>query len=612
MDTIAHELRAKGIKVFLGHWYLVPGQPWPQALEHVLGNCGAVAMFIGPGEMGPWQQREKDVALDRQTRDPTFPVIPVLLPGAEPVLGFLLQNSWVDLRERPNDPVRLSILAGAILGEPPGPEAQEKLQATLASICPYRGLLYFREEDAPFFFGRVLAIEQLVQTVAQRNLIAVVGASGSGKSSVVRAGLIPALRWNRDTIWEVAILVPGDRPMHALATALAPLLEPEKIDETDRMIAVNKQVRALQDGELRMRDIVERVLYKQPGTDRLLLVIDQWEELYTLTPDDAVRRRFIEELIETTTHAPLSVVLTLRGDFMGQALAYRPLSDHLQDAEVNLGPMTREELQQAIKAPASKVGLTFEAGLAERILDDVGDEPGNLPLLEFVLKHLWEERRDGLLFHEAYQSMGYLQGALAQKAEDVYGGLSVLEKQSVQRVFLQLVRPGEGIEDTRRRARFAEIGESSRQVVQKLANARLLVTAPSNVGGDETVEVSHEALIQNWGRLRAWINEDREFMLWHERLRGLLAEWQRSHEDESILLRGPLLTEAERWFMARGDQLNIENIAMLIKVQCYGNANNRLRMNAESENSGRPRLWQRLKSSVRRNKLTQAASSSGC
>jgi WD40 repeat protein len=558
VEALAHWLRAQGIQVFLDRWYLVPGQPWPQMLEHVLSRCGAVAVCLGPSGMGPWQQREKYVALDRQAHDPRFPVIPVLLPGADPVPGFLCQNTWVDLRERPDDPVRLAILAGAIRGEPPGPAIQEKVQATLAAICPYRGLLPFREEDAPFFFGRAEAIKRLLQDVANRNLLAVVGASGSGKSSVVRAGLVPALRRDRTPVWEVATLVPGDRPLHALATALVPLLEPEKTDETDRLITVNKQVRALQDGDLQLRDIVERVLQKQPGTDRLLLIVDQWEELYTLTRDDGDRRRFVDELLEATTRAPLAVVLTLRGDFVGHVLAYRPLSDRLQDAQINLGPMTRAELQQAITAPAEQIGLSFEAGLVARILDDVGDEPGNLPLLEFVLKRLWEERHRGLLFHEAYQTMGCLQGAVARKAEEVFGHLSALEQQAVRRVFLQLVRPGEGVEDTRRRARFAEIGEPSWPVVQKLADARLLVTAPSGTASEETVEVSHEALIQNWDRLKAWINEDREFLLWRARLRGLLAEWQHSHEDESILLRGPLLAEAERWLQDRGDQLSSE------------------------------------------------------
>jgi formylglycine-generating enzyme required for sulfatase activity len=557
VEAVARWLRDQGLRVFLDRWYLLAGRPWPQALEQALGTCRAAAVFVGPGEMGPWQQREKNLALERQARDAGFPVVPVLLPQADPVLGFLGLNTWVDLREQPDDPAGLALLAAAVRGEPPGPDVRDTLNATLATVSPYRGLLYFREEDAPFFFGREIATQRLLDAVTRQSLIAVVGASGSGKSSVVRAGLLPRLRRGGDRVWEVATLVPGDRPLYALAATLAPLLEPD-MNEVDRLIEITRLSRALQENDLKVRDVVERALAKQPGTDRLLLVADQWEELYTLTPDEAGRRRFIDELLEASRTAPLSVVLTLRADFVGQALAYRPLSDRLQDAQVNVAPMTRAELERAITAPAGKVGLGFEPGLVERILDDVGEEPGNLPLLEFVLTRLWEDRRGGQLLHAAYESMGRLDGAIATKAEEVFGALAPAQQQAAQRVFLQLVRPGQGAEDTRRRASLADIGEGSEPVVKKLADERLLVTAPGGSGTGETVEVSHEALIRHWDRLKAWVDGDREFLLWRERFRGLLAEWQRRDKDAGALLPPAFLAEAERWLGERADQLTAD------------------------------------------------------
>ena len=175
---------------------------------------GHAVMQSGGGLCRPpakwlWQQREMNMALERQAKESDFPVIPLLLPSSDPVLGFLGQNTWVDFRTTPDDPKLITILAAAIRGEFPGPDAREWIQETVATVCPYRGLLYFREEDAPFFFGRGEAIEQLVQAMSGNSFLAVVGASGSGKSSVVRAGLVPALRRSRDNIWEVLTLVPG-------------------------------------------------------------------------------------------------------------------------------------------------------------------------------------------------------------------------------------------------------------------------------------------------------------------------------------------------------------------------------------------------------------------
>jgi energy-coupling factor transporter ATP-binding protein EcfA2 len=401
VEALGKRLHEQNLTVFLDRWYLTPGQSWPKALETTLANCRAVAVCIGQGEMGPWQQREQYLALERQVaaerQRQTFPVIPILLPGAEPPLGFLSQLTWIDFRIRVDDPILLNTLVNAIHGKPPGPDAQETVRETLSSICPYRGLLYFREEDGPFFFGREAAIAQLTSAVQQHNLVAVVGASGSGKSSVVRAGLVPELRKSRDRVWEVVTMVPTDRPVHSLAAVFMPFLEPD-MSEVTRLRETNQLAEDLLGRKTALRDVVDRVLVKQPGTDRLLLIADQWEELFTLCKEDRARRCFIDNILEATAATKLSVVLTLRGDFFGRAITdYRPLSDRVQGAQVNLSQMKREELRQAIEEPARKVGLTFEAGLVDLILGQAGDEPGKLPLLEFVLRRLWEDRRGGEL-----------------------------------------------------------------------------------------------------------------------------------------------------------------------------------------------------------------------
>ena len=562
VEALAKRLREQNITVFLDRWYLTPGQSWPKALETTLANCRSVAVCIGQGEMGPWQQREQYLALERQVaaerRGQTFPVIPVILPGAEPPLGFLSQQTWVDFRARVDEPVLLSTLVNAIHGKPPGPGSQNAVRETRATICPYRGLLYFREEDAPFFFGREAAVTQLANAIQQHNFVAVVGASGSGKSSVVRAGLVPELRKSHDRVWEVVTMVPTDRPVHALAAVLMPFLEPD-MSEVTRLRETNQLADDLISRKTTLRDIVDRVLAKQPGTDRLLLIADQWEELFTLCKDDVARRCFIDSILEATATTKLSAVLTLRGDFFGRAITdYRPLSDRVQGAQVNLGPMKRDELRLAIEEPAKQVGLTFEAGLVDLMLEQASDEPGQLPLLEFVLRQLWEQRRGGELHHEAYRVMGQLEGAIAAKADSIFGRLSVPDQRRVQQIFLRLVRPGDGEADTRRRATSSELGAEAQSLVKALADERLVVTSRLAGSVEDTVEVSHEALVRHWAHLKGWVEADRQFLVWQQRLNAIKKEWEASQRSADLLLRGLPLREAMDWLSKREESFSLD------------------------------------------------------
>jgi Novel STAND NTPase 1 len=368
---------------------------------------------------------------------------------------------------------------------------------------------------------------------------------------------VPRLRNERRTVWETVTLVPTDQPFKALARVLLPLLEPT-IDEVDRLVKAAELAEHFRSKTISVYDIVERILEKQSGTDRMLVVVDQFEEIYTLVADEEVRRRFLDELLATSsrTGSKANVALTLRGDFVGKALAYRPLSDRLQDAQVNLGPMARNELEHAVVRPAERTHLEFEPGLISRILNDVGDEPGNLPLLEFVLKELWEKRRGSVLLNKTYEDFGGLQGAVATKADQLFKDLSPSEQKILQRVFLRIVRPSESGENTRRRTPFDELPAGGAELVAKLANERLLVTNQLASGQEQTVEVAHEALISSWGTLRGWVDEDREFLLWRARLDVLLAEWERARENDDACLRGPLLDEARKWFDQRSEDLS--------------------------------------------------------
>jgi len=471
------------------------------------------------------------------------------------------------------------------LGVQPLPETQEmytrlvdgEVPSTLPSTvilrreprvvgeCPYRGLAAFREADAEYFHGRETYAERLVGVVNEGSLVAViVGSSGAGKSSVVFAGLIPQLR--KEGNWVVVDFRPGNRPFHALASAISTLLSPE-LSEVEQLVEANKLGDALEDRELPITQTMERVLAVSPGK-RLLMVIDQFEELYTLCQDQDQRRGFLEALLDaaeagkTQVVSPYVILLTLRADFMNQALSLRPFADALQDNSLILGPMNRTELREVIETPAEAEGAAFEAGLVTRILDDVGDEPGNLPLLEFALTLLWDRLDQGWMTHEAYESIGRVEGALAKYAEEVISELPVGEKVAAQGVFIQLVQPGQRTDDTRRVATMAELGVENIRLIQHLADKRLVVTSRDE-GGNETVEVVHEALIRGWERLREWMNADRTFRVFQEGLRVAMRVWQSSDRDEGALLRGGPLAQAETWLAERGEDLSTAEVAYI-------------------------------------------------
>nr|NDJ26297.1 hypothetical protein [Nostoc sp. B(2019)] len=441
------------------------------------------------------------------------------------------------------------------------------LREQAIASCPYRGLFAFQEEDAKFFFGREAFTAKLVASVEKQRLVAVIGSSGSGKSSVVFAGLIPQLRTQQS--WIIDSFRPGDRPLYNLAAKLLPLLS--SLSATDRLDEIDKLTTKLRQDKSRLRNVVEDILKNKIGT-RLLLVADQFEELFTLCQDEEERSCFIDQILTAVKHIPnFTLVLTLRADFLEYALLNRSLADALEGelplpnstlrntggAICLLGPMKRQELQDAIEKPA--LGLVqLEEGLSDRILDAVEKQPGNLPLLEFALTQLWAKQHNHQLTHQAYDAIRGVEKALAVYAEEKYNEFSEADKERAKRVFIQLVRPGEGTEDTRRLATRAEVGEDNWDLVTHLANQRLVVTGRNETSGEEIVEVVHEALIREWQQLRQWMDEDRSFRTWQERLRFAWRQWESSGKDEGALLRGVPLAQAEDWQHKRLEELSLE------------------------------------------------------
>jgi WD40 repeat protein len=433
--------------------------------------------------------------------------------------------------------------------------------------CPYRGLSNFEPGDAKYFFGRESFVEELVQAMQTRNFIPLLGASGSGKSSVVFAGLVPKLQQTGH--WQFTYFRPDADPFYALAEALVPLYRSE-LDSTDNITQAGKLSEDLKNGTTTLARVFSSIQRKHPN-QRVLLIADQFEQLYTLCTDETTRHNFLDKLLtdifsptDKTPFAPV-LVATMRADFFSTAISYSPFADVLQNANLILKPMDQSKLTNIIEKPAQMLGVTFEAGLVKRILDDVDKEPGILPLLEFALTELWTRRSGKQLTHAAYGEIGEVQGALDLRANQEYAKFSEVDRDRVRRIFIQLVRPGEGVEDTRRIATKGELGEDSWSLVEKLATARLVVT--SHNAGQETVEVVHEALIRNWGELRGWMEIDRVFRAWQERLRGSVQQWQETDQDEGSLLHGLALEEAEKQLRQRPEELVAESDFIKMSIQ---------------------------------------------
>jgi basic membrane lipoprotein Med (substrate-binding protein (PBP1-ABC) superfamily)/DNA-binding SARP family transcriptional activator len=425
--------------------------------------------------------------------------------------------------------------------------ADDPLEVRAEPANPFKGLRPFSEGDADDFFGRdALIAETLRRLAAGRRLLAIVGASGSGKSSVVRAGVIPALRKGgvpgSDT-WAIARMVPGARPFAELEAALLHAV-------FDPPAGLAAQLRDDDAGLLRA---TLRVLPDDAAT--LLLVIDQFEELYTLCDDEEVRRRFLSNLVLAVDepHGRLVVVLTLRADFYGQLLEHPELGTRVGDGVVNVTPFTAAELEAAAFGPASRAGAAFEPALLGQLLSDVGSQPGALPLFQYALTELFDRRAGATLLSSAYRSMGGVHGALSRRATDLYSSLTDEQQEAARQLFLRLVTLTEHDEHTRRRVAASEIlsldvdAVRMQGVIAAFGRHRLLSFDADPLTGAPTVEVAHEALLTAWLELHDWIVGARDDLRRHGAFAGALREWVLAGEDPDYLLSGTRLAEYEQW-----------------------------------------------------------------
>jgi WD40 repeat protein len=446
---------------------------------------------------------------------------------------------------------------GKLFGEPEGDE-----EAPAPGAPPYKGLEYFDEKDADKFFGREALVARLAGHLRESRFLAVIlGASGSGKSSAVRAGLIPALRRGKELFdgslppegcarWPIHLCTPGSQPLEALAASLARAEE----SVTAAAILMDDLARDPRTLHLYVRRLVTRA-----SSNRLLLVVDQFEELFTVCKDEAARKAFVDNLIHASMQeadGPTVVVIIFRADFYAHCAQYANLREAVSRRQEFIGPMNQDELRRAIEEPARAGGWDLEPGLVDLLLREVGDEPGALPLLSHALLETWKRRRGRRMTLRGYAESGGIRGAIAKTAEAVYAGLPP-EKQAVaKRIFLRLVELGEGAQDTRRRAELSELSPHPEgrplveEVLKTLVDHRLVTTTK------DTAEVSHEALIREWPTLRKWLDENREAIRIHRDLAEAARDWDNLMRDPGGLYRGVRLIQALEWAEENPGEMN--------------------------------------------------------
>jgi hypothetical protein len=403
---------------------------------------------------------------------------------------------------------------------------------------PYMGLRYFDTSDADLFYGREALTHELLARVQKESFLAIVGASGSGKSSVARAGLIPAWKQEHER-GAIHVITPTVHPLENLAASLT--------RTSESVTATSTLMDDMQNDARSLRLYVKKML-SASGETNLLLVVDQFEETFTLCKDLSERKAFIENLLSLAEedNNAARVVITLRADFYHHCFDYEGLRLTLEKHQANLGAMTQDELREAILKPAETNGWDFQPGLVDLILQDVGTEPGALPLLSHALLETWKRRQGRALTLQGYAEAGGVKKAIAQTAEGVYDKLSPSEQTIARNIFLRLTELGEGTQDTRRRVKMDELAQAKEQdavakVLKTLTDARLVTTE------QDSAEVAHEALIREWGTLRKWLDEDRENLSLYRHMQKSAEEWERHGREASELYRGARLKQLQDW-----------------------------------------------------------------
>ena len=438
--------------------------------------------------------------------------------------------------------------------------------------CPWPGLSAYEIDDGPWFAGRERLVAEMLARIAGTTCLAVVGASGSGKSSAVKAGLLAGLADGQlpgSAGWERVVLRPGPHPMRSLTQQFLGRRRPDLGAVLERLVRV-----------------------PEDAPDRTILVIDQFEEVWTACTDEGERSTFLDTIggLAADEDSGITLVLVLRADYLASLADWRQLAALVEDSTVLVGAPSSDDVRRAVSLPAARAGLNFDDGLADALVGDAGDEPGLLPLLSTALSQLWEARDGHRLRFDAYVRLGGIDGAIRHLAETAYAGLEPPARDTMRLVLMRLAGPGEADLATRRRVGLAELiqlpAPDVRQVLDQMVGARLVIVE------SDDVEVAHEALFREWPRLRDWLREDAVGRALQRRIAASAADWSAEGRDTGLLWSGSrlaaaveladagteTLTSLEREFVAASQaEVDAARIAAEQEARAKAKQNRRLR-----------------------------------
>ncbi len=560
-ERLARDLQDAGLNVWIDFRRIKAGEQWREAIFEGINQSDMVIVCLSPAAVeSDWVRREILMAFGNNKV-----MLPITVEDA-----FALMEDYDETKQLLE--LQITRFEGRY---------EEGLKELLAALTdkistqnttldpadipnPFKGLEAFQQTDAALFFGREDLTTKLLDKLAQgKRFLAVVGASGSGKSSLVRAGLIPKIRDGAlpsSEKWRIVIFTPSYRPTEAMATRLMPIIGGERL--------VPEIVEILEKSTNSLHQLVEGILGGEDEDERVVLVIDQFEEVFTRA--SAIEANRFLKLIQTAIALDggrTIVVLTLRADFFDRLSAYPELAALFEGENmVIVAEMTADNLRKTIEGPATAVGLVYEQGLPDRILEDVRQQPGSLPLLQYALGALFERRQGRQLTFAAYKTIGGVQRALADHADSIFDQLSSAQQDLMRRVLLQLVEVSDTGKATRRKVdqtaiAFREVSETAiREIIDMMAapDSRLVIVSRDIGAAHDNdpeiepttwLEISHEALLREWGRLKKWIAEEEETLRFGGEFLKVATDWQRaiSSQQPDFLLRGARLDRATKW-----------------------------------------------------------------